>query len=164
MQSAGGLIKLHYHDNKTVLDKFSDISGILYYNDESLFLNLELSKAEHNKITKNDDGLFVDGSFIDRFAFKDGELLFDDIVISRNYDEDQEKINKAIKELWAENPFKDITVDKTKVTTEVRNPLEDKEEESNSESETKASETETTEETTETTIEEPKESSKTETP
>lgn len=108
MLNAGGLIKLHYHWNYDVLELFSEENEILYYRDESLFKNLEISQEEHNHLTKNEDGLFVDGTFVDRFSYDEehDELYFDERIISREYTNQQ--ITDMVNSLWVNNPFTEI--------------------------------------------------------
>jgi hypothetical protein len=103
MLNAGGLIKLHYHTNLDVLDFFSDSSGVLYYRGSPLFSNVQISEEEHNYLEKKEDGLFVDGTFIDRFSYLDNELYFDNKIVSREYT-DQE-ITDMVNSLWVVNPY-----------------------------------------------------------
>ena len=103
MLNAGGLIKLHYHEHLDVLEKFTEVSDVLYFNGDSLFNNLELSQEPHNYLIKNNDGLFVDGSFIDRFDYHDNELYFDDIIVSREYTDQQ--ITNLVNSLFDNNTF-----------------------------------------------------------
>lgn len=122
MLQAGGLIRLHYHDNIEVLDKFTDINGILFYRGSPFSSNISISQREHNYLTALEDGLFVDGSFIDRFTYdsENDELLFDGIIISRDYDD--QSVKDEINSLWNQNPLELITMSKTNTTTLVRNP------------------------------------------
>lgn len=106
MLEAGGLIKLHYHSHFDVLEAFSDISGVLYYKDSPLFQNIQLSQREHNHLVKQSDGLFVDGTFLDRFDYHDQELYFDDVIVSREYED--EAISTMINTLWSTNPYLEI--------------------------------------------------------
>jgi hypothetical protein len=106
MLEAGGLIKLHYHSHFDVLEAFSDISGVLYYKDSPLFQNIQLSQREHNHLVKQSDGLFVDGTFLDRFDYHDQELYFDDVIVSREYKD--EAISTMIDTLWLTNPYLEI--------------------------------------------------------
>lgn len=53
------LTDLHDHVNKSILDKLSEINGILSYNGNSLQTELKLSSEEYNAIVKNIDGLYV---------------------------------------------------------------------------------------------------------
>jgi hypothetical protein len=106
MLEAGGLIKLHYHSHFDVLEAFSDISGVLYYKDKPLYQNIQLSQREHNHLVKASDGLFVDGTFLDRFDYHDQELYFDDVIVSREYKD--EAISTMIDTLWSTNPYLEI--------------------------------------------------------
>ena len=53
------LTDLHDHANKSVLDKISEISGILSYNGNILQTELKLSSEAYNAIVKKTDGLYV---------------------------------------------------------------------------------------------------------
>lgn len=106
MLEAGGLIKLHYHNHFDVLEAFSEVNGVLYYKDDPLSQNIQLSQQEHNHLVKASDGLFVDGTFLDRFSYHDQELYFDDVIVSREYT--NEKISAMVDSLWATNPYLEI--------------------------------------------------------
>lgn len=106
MLEAGGLIKLHYHSHFDVLEAFSEVSGVLYYKDDPLSQNIQLSQQEHNHLVKESDGLFVDGAFLDRFDYHDQELYFDDVIVSREYED--EVISAMIDSLWSTNPYLEI--------------------------------------------------------
>lgn len=106
MLKAGGLIKMHYHDHYEVLESFYDVDGVLYYREKPLFLNITISPNEHNYLTKLENGLFVDGTFLDRFSYENDELLFDNIIVSREY-EDQ-KIQDMVTSLFNKDTFHEI--------------------------------------------------------
>ncbi len=106
MQQAGGLIKLHYHTNLSLLELFSETNNILYYRGSPLFQNIQISQKQHNKLTRESDGLFVDGTFIDKFEYINGELLFDGIIVSREYTNQQ--IINTINSLWSPDPYLEI--------------------------------------------------------
>ena len=106
MIQAGGLIRLHYHDNLDILNLFSEVDNVLYYRNNSLFQNIQISEAEHNHLTKQQDGLFVDGTFLDRFSYYDNELYFDDKIVSREYTDQQ--ITDMVNTLWQINPYLEI--------------------------------------------------------
>lgn len=106
MLEGGGLIKLHYHNHFDVLEAFSEVSGVLYYKDSPLYQNIQLSQREHNHLVKESDGLFVDGTFLDRFDYHDQELYFDNIIISREYT--NEKVSAMVSSLWETNPYLEI--------------------------------------------------------
>ena len=106
MLNAGGLIKLHYHDNLEVLDLFTDENNVLYYRGVPLFTNIQLSEREHNHLIAVEDGLFVDGTFLDRFEYHDNELYFDDLIVSREYTD--ELVTDTVDELWDPNPYLQI--------------------------------------------------------
>jgi hypothetical protein len=106
MLEGGGLIKLHYHNHFDVLEAFSEVSGVLYYRDSPLFQSIQLSQQEHNHLVNKSDGLFVDGTFLDRFDYHDQELYFDNIIISREYA--NEKVSSMVSSLWETNPYIEI--------------------------------------------------------
>ena len=103
MLQAGGLIKLHYHSHYDVIEALTDVSGILYYRDDPLFANIQISAESHNHLTRKTDGLFVDGTFLDRFSYHDNELYFDTKIVSREYT-DQE-ITDMVNALWTIDPY-----------------------------------------------------------
>jgi len=106
MQQAGGLIKLHYHENYGVLELFNDVNGVLYYRNSPLFQNVQISQEPHNKLSKKSDGLYSDGTFIDRFEYVDDELLFDGVIVSREYPD--ETITDLVSSLWSPDPYLEI--------------------------------------------------------
>lgn len=106
MLEAGGLIKLHYHNHFEVLEAFSEKNGVLYYKDSPLSQSIQLSQREHNHLVSVSDGLFVDGTFLDRFAYRNQELYFDDVIVSREYT--NEKISAMVDSLWTTNPYLEI--------------------------------------------------------
>lgn len=106
MIEAGGLIKLHYHNHFDVLEAFSEVSGVLYYKDSPLFQNIQVSQRAHNHLVKASDGLFVDGTFLDRFSYHDQELYFDDVIVSREYTD--EKVSAMVSSLWTTDPYLEI--------------------------------------------------------
>lgn len=98
MINAGGLIRLHYHNNFQLLELFSEVDGILYFNALSLFKNLEISQQQHNYLTKESDGLFVDGTFIDKFSEVNGVLYFNGNSLFDNVEISQQQHNHLTKE------------------------------------------------------------------
>jgi hypothetical protein len=106
MLEAGGLIKLHYHNHFDVLEAFSEVSGVLCYKDNPLYQSIQLSQQEHNHLVNKSDGLFVDGTFLDRFDYHDQELYFDDVIVSREYA--NEKVSAMVSSLWETNPYIEI--------------------------------------------------------
>ena len=97
MQQAGGLIRLHYHNNFNLLELFSEVNGVLYYNSLSLYKNLEISANAHNHLTKANDGLFVDGSFIDKFSEVSGVLYYNSLSLYKNLEISQTEHNHLTK-------------------------------------------------------------------
>lgn len=101
MIEAGGLIKLHYHNNFDILELLSETGGILYYNNKPLFHNVHISLTQNNILEKKEDGLFVDGTFLKRFTYSDNELRFDNVIVSREYSDDD--IQTSINNVWTGN-------------------------------------------------------------
>ena len=101
MIEAGGLIKLHYHNNFETLESLSDNSGILYYKNKPLFHNVHISATQNNILEVKNDGLFVDGTFLNRFTYSDNELKFDNVIVSREYSDND--IQTSINNVWIEN-------------------------------------------------------------
>lgn len=104
---AGSLIQLHHHLNIDVLDALSDVDGGLYYNGAPVYT--PISKQENNAIVRLEDGIFVSNltmlsvdqyNLISRFSFEDGNLLFDNVIVSREYTDAQ--IRAMITDLWNE--------------------------------------------------------------
>ena len=108
MLEAGGLIKLHYHQHLELLEAFTDVDNILYYKNEPLFKNIQISSQSHNYLSKKSDGLFVDGTFLDRFSYHDNELYFDNKIVSREYTDQQ--ITNMVNGLWTTNPYHTLGV------------------------------------------------------
>ena len=106
MLEAGGLIRLHIHNHFEVLEAFSEKNGVLYYKNSPLSQSIQLSQREHNHLVNEPDGLFVDGTFLDRFDYHDQELYFDDVIVSREYKD--ENISAMIDVLWSTNPYLEI--------------------------------------------------------
>lgn len=120
MVQAGGLIRLHFHDNIDVLDKFKYKDGVLYYdgiplqaNAKPLYQSIDISKKANNILTSNSDGLFVDGSLLNRFSYDTTtkELKFDNVVISM--DEDDTKVSDETEKLWATDPYTALSLNAT---------------------------------------------------
>ena len=105
MPNPGSIIQLHHHNNFELLEFFTETNNNLYYKNKPVYTPISLS--EHNAIQTKDDGFFVDGkNFIDdtehdilsRFSFKNANLYFDNIVVSREYQ--RPAIQLMIVELW----------------------------------------------------------------
>lgn len=98
MINAGGLIKLHHHKNFALLELFSDVNNVLYYRNASLFNNIQLSQNQNNLLTKANDGLYVNGTFLKRFTYNSGNLYFDGKIVSREYEDSA--IRSSIVTIW----------------------------------------------------------------
>lgn len=99
MAETGSLIQIHYHDNKEILDLFSENSDhqLLY---RGKLLDAAISSAEENFLTRKTDGLYVDGSIISYFSYVNGVLKFKGTTVSQEYDE--RSVKAMIYELWKE--------------------------------------------------------------
>lgn len=58
----GGLIFIHYHDNKELLDLLSSVKGVLYYDGKPVMLPLKNSE-DNALVVTSDRELFVDGRY-----------------------------------------------------------------------------------------------------
>lgn len=106
MINAGGLIKLHHHKNFALLELFSDVNNVLYYRNASLFNNIQLSQNQNNLLTKANDGLYVNGTFLKRFTYNSGNLYFDGKIVSREYEDSA--IRSSIVTIWNNLEFHKI--------------------------------------------------------
>lgn len=105
MSEIGSIIKLHQHNNFPVLEKITDNEGKLFYNNNPIYISI--SKEEHNAIVKKDDGIFVDNKnylndeqfqTLTKITFVNGDLKFDNKVISWDYTKDQ--ITRTNLNIW----------------------------------------------------------------
>ena len=51
--------QIHKHNNKDILDKLSDVSGILNYDGTPVHTEVQISKDGNNALEKRNDGLYV---------------------------------------------------------------------------------------------------------
>ena len=102
----GGMILIHFHDNKEVLDALAEQFGQLYYNGKPVMT--PISKQANNAMQEASDGLFVDGSyFLDKthfdivsdFKYENGVLYHKKKVVSQEYTELQMQL--AVAEVWS---------------------------------------------------------------
>jgi len=105
--SPGSLIQLHFHENFDVIDKLSDVGGILYYKDTPVFPSV--SKKDNNAVTLETDGLYVSNvtmlsqkqyDLLSKFDYINNVLVFNDVTVSQEYTKTQ--ITVMIHELWLE--------------------------------------------------------------
>lgn len=101
MAGTGSLIQLHIHDNKAILDAFSENSDkqLLY---RGKLIDAKISEKEKNLLTREEDGLYVDGSVLGEFTYDDiNKLLkFKGVTVSQEYD--KRSITLMIYDLWKE--------------------------------------------------------------
>ena len=92
----GSLIKLHYHENLALLHLLSDVNGNLYY--KNLPIYTKLSEEKYNAIVHKTDGIYVDSRYflnedqyriLTKFDFYNGNLVYEDRIISWDYTQDQ---------------------------------------------------------------------------
>lgn len=99
MPSTGSLIPLHSHDNLAILKELSqNASKQLLYRGK--MIDASLSAEDNNFIERKTDGLYVDGSIIKDFSFKNGVLLYKGVTVSQEYD--SRTVTAMVYELWKE--------------------------------------------------------------
>ena len=87
MASTGGLIPMHSHENKKVLDALSENeSQQLLFHDK--LIDAAISEEKYNLVKRKIDGLFVDGEVLGQFTYINGVLKFKGIRrrICQRYD------------------------------------------------------------------------------
>lgn len=101
----GGMILIHLHDNKAVLDLLKEANGQLYYNDKPVMT--PISKQDHNAIKELTDGLHVDNTYflnktqfdvLTGFTFVNGTLYHNNKIVSQEYTDLQMQL--AVAEVW----------------------------------------------------------------
>lgn len=118
----GGMILIHYHDNKAVLDAITEFAGKLYYNGSPVMT--PISKQSNNALRKLADGLHVNSTyFLDKtkydiisdFKVTNNILYFKGREVSQEYTELQMQL--AVAEVWKlidkEEGFEFIKKDET---------------------------------------------------
>lgn len=102
----GGMILIHFHDNKAVLDALQESLGQLYYNGKPVMT--PLSKQNNNAIKALADGLYVDGTYfltdkqydvLRRFTYTNGVLYHENKIVSQEYTDLQMQL--AVAEVWS---------------------------------------------------------------
>ena len=101
----GSLIQLHNHNNYNVLEELEDSSGKLYYKGVPIYT--AISKQTNNAIVELADGIYVDNScflsgdqydLLTKFSYKNGELYYDDVIVSREYQDNA--IYDTVSAVW----------------------------------------------------------------
>lgn len=97
MPSTGSLIPFHSHDNINILKALSENTSqqLLFH---GKLIDAAVSQEENNFLERKNDGLYVDGSIIKDFAYKNGVLLFKDVTVSQEYD--KRAVTAMVYELW----------------------------------------------------------------
>lgn len=99
MAETGGLIPVHFHDNKNILDNLSENkNNQLMYNGK--LIDAALSEKAKNLVKRETDGLFVDGEILGEFTCVNGVLKFKGITVSQEFD--KRSVTAMIYELWKE--------------------------------------------------------------
>lgn len=102
----GSLIQLHNHNNYNVLEELEDSGGKLYY--KGIPIYTAVSSKLNNAIVAISDGIYVDSScflsrdqydLLTKFSYKNGELLYDNVIVSREYQDNA--IYDTIAAVWA---------------------------------------------------------------
>ena len=110
--NTGSLIKLHNHNNYGTLEALEDYDGKLYYKGAPVYT--AVSNDNRNAIITFTDGIFVDNSYflnenqyslLTKFSYKNGELYYDDVIVSRKYNDNAiyDMITAVWNKLDAEN-------------------------------------------------------------
>lgn len=111
----GSLIQLHNHDNYNVLEELEDSGGKLYYKGVPIYT--AVSSKPNNAIVTISDGIYVDGScflsrdqydLLTKFSYKNGELLYDNVIVSREYQDNA--IYDAVTAVWAKLDAEDAAI------------------------------------------------------
>lgn len=111
----GSLIQLHKHDNFDVLEELEDSGGKLYY--KSVPIYTAVSSKPNNAIVTISDGIYVDGScflsgdqydLLTKFSYKNGELLYDNVIVSREYQDNA--VYDTVTAVWAKLDAEDAAI------------------------------------------------------
>lgn len=111
----GSLIQLHNHDNYDVLEELEDSGGKLYYKGVPIYT--AVSSNPNNAIVTISDGIYVDGScflsgdqydLLTKFSYKNGELLYDNIIVSREYQDNA--VYDTVTAVWAKLDAEDAAI------------------------------------------------------
>ena len=105
MSNSGNLIQLHHHDNLDLLKYFIEKDGLLYY--KNISISPSVSKKANNALILEQDGFYINNTtflnndqynIISRFSYNNGNLLFDNMIVSQEYTELQ--IRVMLDTLW----------------------------------------------------------------
>ena len=111
----GSLIQLHNHDNYDVLEELEDSDGKLYYKGVPIYT--AVSNKPNNAIVTISDGIYVDNScflsgdqydLLTKFSYKNGELLYDNVIVSREYQDNA--VYDTVTAVWAKLDAEDAAI------------------------------------------------------
>ena len=111
----GSLIQLHNHNNYNVLEELEDSGGKLYYKGVPIYT--AVSNKPNNAIVTISDGIYVDGScflsgdqydLLTKFSYKNGELLYDNVIVSREYQDNA--VYDTVTAVWAKLDAEDAAI------------------------------------------------------
>ena len=111
----GSLIQLHNHDNYDVLEELEDSGGKLYYKGVPIYT--AVSNKPNNAIVTISDGIYVDNScflsgdqydLLTKFSYKNGELLYDNVIVSREYQDNA--VYDTVTAVWAKLDAEDAAI------------------------------------------------------
>ena len=111
----GSLIQLHNHDNYNVLEELEDSDGKLYYKGVPIYT--AVSNKPNNAIVTISDGIYVDNScflsgdqydLLTKFSYKNGELLYDNVIVSREYQDNA--VYNTVTAVWAKLDAEDAAI------------------------------------------------------
>ena len=111
----GSLIQLHKHNNFDVLEELEDSGGKLYYKGVPIYT--AVSNKPNNAIVTISDGIYVDNScflsgdqydLLTKFSYKNGELLYDNVIVSREYQDNA--VYDTVTAVWAKLDAEDAAI------------------------------------------------------
>ena len=111
----GSLMQLHNHDNYDVLEELEDSDGKLYYKGVPIYT--AVSNKPNNAIVTISDGIYVDNScflsgdqydLLTKFSYKNGELLYDNVIVSREYQDNA--VYDTVTAVWAKLDAEDAAI------------------------------------------------------
>ena len=99
LASTGSLIPIHSHDNKDILDLFTETEEqkLLY---RGKMLDAAISEKKNNFLSREEDGLYVNGEIIKEFSYINGVLKFKGETVTQEYD--KRAVTAMVYELWKE--------------------------------------------------------------
>ena len=111
----GSLIQLHNNDNYDVLEELEDSDGKLYYKGVPIYTAVSIKP--NNAIVTISDGIYVDNScflsgdqydLLTKFSYKNGELLYDNVIVSREYQDNA--VYDTVTAVWAKLDAEDAAI------------------------------------------------------